>query len=331
MSQLMFSVQEASDLIAGGAKVLVAGDEGALRRLPKGDWLGGTIPYFMAEAGGLQTRERVFVTRLPAFAAMAGIRIYEPADLGRLYLDIPTNGFGLVIIPASSASHLAFANTAPNLEGFASRPLIGWIAGIHLDDLGKATPKVVDGRSGRFFEEGVAVMHVTLPDSKAAEISILNIFQQGQGDVITFPKTGFEVTEAEINGERRNFADYVIAQKVDTRLPLVASYSGTQINVSFQVVDAATHTVKLYAPVFQGVAYRHAAPIADYMGEFTKQVPERVDADIAFSCNCILNYLYSELEGKRTPLFTGPITFGEIAYQLLNQTMVYLTISDVER
>ena len=47
-----------------------------------------------------------------------------------------------------------------------------------------------------------------------------------------------------------------------------------------------------------------------------------------FSCNCILNYLYSELEGKKTGGITGPITFGEIAYQLLNQTMVYLTIED---
>lgn len=26
---------------------------------------------------------------------------------------------------------------------------------------------------------------------------------------------------------------------------------------------------------------------------------------------------------------TGPITFGEVAYQLLNQTMVYLTITEL--
>ena len=51
--------------------------------------------------------------------------------------------------------------------------------------------------------------------------------------------------------------------------------------------------------------------------------------NIAFSCNCILNYLYSELEGKQTGPITGPITFGEVAYQLLNQTMVYLVFHDV--
>ena len=33
-----------------------------------------------------------------------------------------------------------------------------------------------------------------------------------------------------------------------------------------------------------------------------------------------------KLEGKKTGAFTGPITFGEIAYQLLNQTLVYLEV-----
>jgi hypothetical protein len=39
--------------------------------------------------------------------------------------------------------------------------------------------------------------------------------------------------------------------------------------------------------------------------------------------------LYSELEGKKTASIIGPITFGEIAYQLLNQTLVYAEIQDL--
>ena len=50
--------------------------------------------------------------------------------------------------------------------------------------------------------------------------------------------------------------------------------------------------------------------------------------DPVFTCNCILNYLYANLEGKKTGSIVGPITFGEIAYMLLNQTMVYLTFED---
>jgi hypothetical protein len=32
------------------------------------------------------------------------------------------------------------------------------------------------------------------------------------------------------------------------------------------------------------------------------------------------------LQGRQTARLTGPITFGEVAYQLLNQTAVYLTL-----
>jgi hypothetical protein len=56
-------------------------------------------------------------------------------------------------------------------------------------------------------------------------------------------------------------------------------------------------------------------------------IPSNTENIIA-SCNCILNYLYSELEGKKTGKVTGPITFGEIAYVLVNQTMVYLSVED---
>ena len=45
-----------------------------------------------------------------------------------------------------------------------------------------------------------------------------------------------------------------------------------------------------------------------------------------FACNCVLNYLHGQLEGRRTGTVLGPMTFGEIAYQLLNQTMVYITV-----
>jgi hypothetical protein len=64
------------------------------------------------------------------------------------------------------------------------------------------------------------------------------------------------------------------------------------------------------------------------MNTFNSMIPTGNNDAIAFSCNCILNYLYAELEGKQTGNFTGPITFGEVAYQLLNQTMVYLDIQD---
>jgi hypothetical protein len=40
----------------------------------------------------------------------------------------------------------------------------------------------------------------------------------------------------------------------------------------------------------------------------------------------VLNYLHGSLEGRRTGALQGPMTFGEIAYQLLNQTLVQINI-----
>jgi hypothetical protein len=40
----------------------------------------------------------------------------------------------------------------------------------------------------------------------------------------------------------------------------------------------------------------------------------------------VLNYLHGSLEGRRTGSLQGPMTFGEIAYQLLNQTLVQITV-----
>jgi hypothetical protein len=69
--------------------------------------------------------------------------------------------------------------------------------------------------------------------------------------------------------------------------------------------------------------------VADYVKAFTRQMPSGGDDKVFFSCNCILNFLHSELAGKQTGAFTGPVTFGEVAYQLLNQTLVYLKIHDL--
>lgn len=104
---------------------------------------------------------------------------------------------------------------------------------------------------------------------------------------------------------------------------------GAMINISFKNIDYAKKQVNFYAPVFSGFRYKIAKPVNDYFGSFIKKVPADSGDKVFFACNCILNFLYAGLEGRKFSNFTGPITFGEIAYQLLNQTLVYLTIEDV--
>ncbi len=328
-SRCMNEVDQVKERIAQGQKLLLAGDEKLLRQLPAGTWIGGTIPYFIAEKGGLSTRDMLYVTELPGFVSGVSIRVYHPATIGAIYTEAASASFCIVIMPASCATHLAFALHAPQYPGFATRPLIGWISGVHLDDLGKVTPKVFDGSTRTVLEDGAVVMQVKLPETHIAEVGIVNIFEQGDGDTILFPADGFQAGEVQVNGVKTNFAQYISEKHLDTRLPLVVDHYGAMINVSFQSVDKAKRQVHFYAPVFAGLPYKHAKPLKNYVQQFTSQIPPALDKQVTFSCNCILNYLYSELEGKKTGGITGPATFGEVAYQLLNQTMVYLTITDL--
>ena len=328
MNQTLCTVDETAQLISSGRRLLLAGDETALRTLPRGEWIAGTIPYFMTDRGGVCSRNRVFVTEVPDCAGDIVTRVYEETELRNVYRDAPSNGLSVIVLPGGVPVHQAFAIDAPAYDGFGTRPLVGWIAGVHLDDLGKASPKVFLGESGEPFDNRAVVMHMPLPPTKLVDIDILNPFQPGTGDAIAFPETGFKVTDATIGGVRRSLAEYIATSALDTRLPLVADYGGTSINVSVQSVDAKRGEVTLYAPVFRGVTYRHARPIGDYVAEFTRSIPERPAGERVFSCNCILNYVHSHLEGRTTGDITGPVTFGEIAYQLLNQTMVYVTLID---
>ena len=52
MDRSMLSIQEVRMKIEQGKRLLLAGDESLLRELPAGNWIGGTIPYFMTETGG---------------------------------------------------------------------------------------------------------------------------------------------------------------------------------------------------------------------------------------------------------------------------------------
>lgn len=325
--QGLMSVASAAELIRNGKYLSIAGDEAALRQLPTGNWIGGTIPYFMAAEGGTVCREQVFVTEVSGYAEPPQMRFYDPGSLPQICRNAPENGYSILIIPAFSSSHASFARNAPNYEEMYMKPLIGWIAGVHLDDLGKATPKVVLGSTGEFSEDHAAVMDVPLPAEKFAQIDIVNLFRPGTGESITFADTGFSAGACQINGQPGNLADYLLENHTDTRLPLVADYSGAMINVSIKSIDKDARRVEFYAPVFPGLEYRVAAPVADYLGAFQTALPQ-MDSAISLSCNCILNFLYSDLEGKRTGNVTGPMTFGEIGYQLLNQTLVYLTVSE---
>lgn len=322
----LISIQVAAELIRGGATLSFAGSEAALDQLPLGNWIAGTIPYFLTESGGVVESEKVFVTDLTSLGQLT-LASYDVDGLSGIVGNCPDNGFALTIIPAGSTAHQVFAANAAGFDGAFLKPTVGWVSGVHISQLGQATPKVFDGRTGTKYEDRAVVMYVELPPEKLVSVEIINLFEPGDGDVLHFEEDSFTVETVLVNGERINFAKYIRDHGFDNgSLPLVGDFGGANINVSLQTVGQPGDRVAMYAPVFTGVDYRFAKPVGDYAAAFRSRLAQQETGDVAFSCNCILNFLFGSLEGKTIGGAPGPVTFGEIAYQLLNQTLVVVRV-----
>ncbi|MDX1456143.1 MAG: hypothetical protein R3276_01065 [Marinobacter sp.] len=320
---VLMTIDQASDWIATGVTLAIAGDAACLRRLPKGNWIGGTTPYFMAEDGGTCREDRVFVH---GFGGREGnIARYDRQALPHLLEDAPENGFTLVILPAGSEVLEDYACHAPGYTDMYLKPLAGWVSGVRLDRLEHEQALVIDGRTGEALADQAIALHLPLPPQLTAMVHAISLFEPGAGPAIEFPATGFSASQCLVDGEQGNLAACMAENGVDHRWPLVADYCGATVNVSIQSVDADAGRVSFFAPVFEGVTYRFARPVTDYPARFLQAMPEAT-GDLLFGCNCILNFLHSELQGRRTGELTGPFTFGEVAYQLLNQTAVFVTL-----
>ena len=318
---MLKTLDETVKTIESGALLHISGSEPLLRRLPKGNWIGGSTEYFMEKGGGVTTDERLDVRELP-------FKQYRFADYGKRDISNVTedafgNGFSILIVPFDSAVHIEYAEKASGYEDIFMKNIVGWVAGTNLDKT--QTPIAVDGSTGVVFADRAVALHIGVPDDKLVTLGIVNIFDADpDAPVLTFPEDGFSARKAFVDGKEVVFADYIAQNGIDTRLPIVGDYSGAGINISVKAVG--DDAVSFYAPVFKGIEYRFARPIGSYADAFASRIAELSDGDVAFSCNCILNYLYGELEGRDPGGFYGPVTFGEIAYQLVNQTLVYVQI-----
>ncbi len=85
-------IDDVKKRIQQGERLLLAADEHVLRQLPRGDWIGGTIPYFMAEKGGELSQTQVYVTEVPSLISGFGVQYYVGEEVAQVYTDIPENG-----------------------------------------------------------------------------------------------------------------------------------------------------------------------------------------------------------------------------------------------
>lgn len=321
---MFVTLNEAIQLIQENRLLHIAADESLLNQLPKGKWIGGTTPYFITEQGGITCKDRLFVNEITDAIDFKTVA-YDSHNVLSLTHDAYPNGLTFLIMPFASEVAVLYAKEAPNSIDLFMNPTIGWISGYDLSTPSQA--KVYDGMSGLSYKDKAIALHISLPDEKIASLGIVNIFSVDEKDArIEFLEDALSVTTCLVDGKEVLLSDYIAENHINTQLPLVADYNSVLVNVSIKSICQDTKTVDLYAPVFAGTVYHFAHPVTNYAASFKEDLQELKEVNPVFSCNCILNYLYGELEGKATPPFTGPVTFGEIAYQLLNQTLVYANI-----
>ncbi|SHI89520.1 DUF6976 family protein [Lutispora thermophila] len=321
---MFVSLNDAISLIQEDKILHIAADETLLNQLPKGKWIAGTTPYFITEQGGITCKDKLFVSEITCAVDYKTV-VYEKSNIFDITKDAYPNGMTILIMPFASDVAVFYAKEAPNSDDLLMNPTVGWISGYDLSTNSKA--KVYEGTTGICYDDKAVALHICLSDDKMASLGIVNIFNTDENDVkIEFIEDSLSVTKCFANGKEVILSDYIVENKIDTHLPLVADYNSVLVNVSIKSISEKNKMVDFYAPVFAGKEYRFARSVSNYEASFNERLQGFKDVKPIFSCNCILNYLYGELDGKITPPFTGPVTFGEIAYQLLNQTLVYAEI-----
>lgn len=321
---MFVTLEEAKKMIADGKLLHIAADESLLEQLPAGRWIAGTTPYFITEKGGVTCKDRLFVDEIAGAADFKTV-IYDKENILNITKDAYSNGLTFLVMPFASEAAVFYAKEAPNCENLFMSPIVGWISGFDLST--DSSAKVYDGVNGKSYGDKAVALHVSLPEDSIAALGIVNIFDVDEKDpVIEFAEDSLSIGKCYVNGKEAVFADYIAENGIDTRLPLVADYNGVLVNASIKAILESDKKVEMYAPVFTGKKYRFATRISDYAASFIEQLKDFESVKPVFSCNCILNYLYGELDGKATLPFAGPVTFGEVAYQLLNQTLVYAEI-----
>ena len=327
MEKHLLSLEQTSQMIAAGRKLILAGSNKLLPQLPEGDWIAGTSPFFIDSDGGQVCLDKIFVTDVTDYQEEIRIQTYDENTLKNVYADGFDNGFTVLIIPPSSKVHYDFALNAPDYKDFAVRPLMGWIS-CHEET---EDEKIISGKifagSNKSSSDVLAVaMHVKLPKEKYADLNLFHIYSQGQGDKMEFLKSGFKAKNILINGKEWNVSEYIRTKNIDPTLPIIANYNSAMINVSLAAV--MPDSITMFAPVFKGVEYRLANPV-DRVAALKDVNKKYASVTPFYSVICILCYLYGKLEGQKLGGIIGPVTHGEICYQLVNQTIVTLDIKDI--
>ena len=194
---------------------------------------------------------------------------------------------------------------------------------------------VFSGESGMSYTNAGVVMHVKIADDKYAEVHMFSPFQSDDNDVIIFEENGQQFEYVLINGVRQNFRQYLLDQQIDrskdagvsSQKCLAGDFAGLIMNVAIvqeNEIDAGKY-VTVGTPVYKNIPYRLASMVN--MSYENQKI--NLEGEIICSFTCITNYSYPEVFTKYFTHMNGPCVYGEIAYFMLGQATVFLTVGNL--
>jgi hypothetical protein len=312
--------------IRRGESLLLSGDPQLLAKLPNGNWLAGSIPYFHDAQGMRESREVIGVDTLPREATGMRIEVLSATEVASVAQRAQPGEYVYVIAPAFSEAVNAFVAQEHEIPGLLNQPVVGWVSGVALSEIGATKPVVVDGRTGTIHDNALVCAYIALPRFVRPVAKIVNVFTPGDGPTIEVENDGTTHTYVIADGKRRLFADILKETHHDVRFPLVTNSVGARFNVSFQSVEESTGEVKMFLPLIPGIEYRLAKPLTDYRQALVDTIAREQPADPAHTSFCVLHYAHGSLANHHIGNFHAALAFGEIAYIMHNQTVVFLSI-----
>lgn len=320
------------ELIQGGRVLVISGEERLMDKLPAGNWIGGTTPFFyFKNENGRANKSKLFVTDFTESINDFKILTLDEDSLATVNTIGFENGFSFLILPSGQKILHSFALNCKDYATLKGNPLIGFVAGVDLDEYrnGKLT-KLFNGETKQSFSGNAVVMYCSLLPPKLARVNAINIFEPSYDFCIEVFENTARVKECLINGELTNLYQFLVENKIDISHPIIFDQSGTNINISFQFLIKESKEVFLFAPLLKGRKYYFSKKYSNYQSTFKNNLLDKVEHEtsIIYNCNSILNYINFKLNRSGIG-FSGPVTFGEIANHLLNQTFTYLAIDEL--
>ena len=200
---MIISLENLKTHLNNPTPLMIAGKEETLKKIPRGNWIGGTIPYLIPGKGHEIEGDFVDMTLLPKEIKRVKIKRYTLANIHEINLDAYERGFTYFIIPAESKIHHSFAMNSRDFHLAEKRPIMGWVSGYSLEN--ETESKVIYGPTGQSYSDRAVALHCMLPDNKKVKFNVINLFEPGHDDILEFPNSGFSIDEVIVNGEKQRF------------------------------------------------------------------------------------------------------------------------------